>query len=99
MIRFDKRGMGLSDRGRAGTLEQRMEELAVIAVNFGARIAAAAGAGEVVVSSTVRDLVAGSGLTRVDRGEHSLKGVARTLATFGVARQAPRDAAGAKSTA
>jgi hypothetical protein len=41
----------------------------------GARVAAHAGAGEVLVSSTVRDLVAGSGLEFVDRGVHELKGV------------------------
>jgi len=46
-----------------------------IAVHIGARIAAMAGPDEVLVSSTVRDLVAGSGLQFVDRGTHSLKGV------------------------
>jgi pimeloyl-ACP methyl ester carboxylesterase len=46
-----------------------------IAVHVGARIAAMARAGEVLVSSTVRDLVAGSGLRFDDRGLHSLKGV------------------------
>ena len=46
-----------------------------ITVHVGARIAAAAGAGEVLVSSAVRDLVAGSGFSFVDRGSHQLKGV------------------------
>ena len=46
-----------------------------IAVHIGARIAALAGPSEVLVSSTVKDLVAGSGLRFVDRGEKSLKGV------------------------
>jgi class 3 adenylate cyclase len=46
-----------------------------IAVHIGARVAAAAGAGEVLVSSTVKDLVAGSGIGFVDRGTHVLKGV------------------------
>ena len=46
-----------------------------IAVHIGARIAALAGASEVLVSSTVKDLVAGSGLTFEDAGEHELKGV------------------------
>ena len=46
-----------------------------IAVHIGARVAALAGAGEVLVSSTVKDLVAGSGLEFADRGEHVLKGV------------------------
>jgi class 3 adenylate cyclase len=46
-----------------------------IAVHTGARVAALAGPGEVLVSSTVKDLVAGSGLRFEDRGEHALKGV------------------------
>jgi class 3 adenylate cyclase len=46
-----------------------------IAVHIGARIAALAGAGEVLVSATTRDLVAGSGLAFTDRGEHELKGL------------------------
>jgi class 3 adenylate cyclase len=46
-----------------------------IAVHIGARVAALAGADEVLVSSTVRDLVAGSGLVFEDAGEHELKGV------------------------
>ncbi len=46
-----------------------------IAVHLGARICAEASAGEVLVSSTVKDLVAGSGLRFGDRGRHQLKGV------------------------
>jgi class 3 adenylate cyclase/alpha-beta hydrolase superfamily lysophospholipase len=46
-----------------------------IAVHLGARVAAAADPGEVLVTSTVKDLVAGSGLEFADRGEHELKGV------------------------
>jgi class 3 adenylate cyclase/pimeloyl-ACP methyl ester carboxylesterase len=46
-----------------------------IAVNIGARVAAAAGAGEVLVTGTVKDLVAGSGFGFEDRGERELKGV------------------------
>jgi class 3 adenylate cyclase len=46
-----------------------------IAVHIGARVASLAGAGEVLVSRTVTDLVAGSGIDFEDRGEHSLKGV------------------------
>jgi pimeloyl-ACP methyl ester carboxylesterase/class 3 adenylate cyclase len=45
-----------------------------IAVHIGARVAGQAGSGEVLVSSTVKDLVVGSGLTFTDRGAHSLKG-------------------------
>jgi class 3 adenylate cyclase len=46
-----------------------------IAVHIGARMAAIAGPSEVLVSSTVKDPVAGSGLTFEDAGEHELKGV------------------------
>jgi class 3 adenylate cyclase len=46
-----------------------------IAVHIGARVAAQAGAGEVLVSRTVKDLVAGSGIEFDDRGTVSLKGV------------------------
>jgi class 3 adenylate cyclase len=46
-----------------------------IAVHIGARVGALAGPSEVLVSSTVKDLVAGSGLVFEDRGEHTLKGV------------------------
>jgi class 3 adenylate cyclase len=46
-----------------------------LAVHTGARVMALAGPSEVLVSSTVRDLVGGSGLTFEDRGMHELKGV------------------------
>ena len=46
-----------------------------LAVTIGARIAATAGASEVLVSRTVKDLTAGSGFAFEDRGEHELKGV------------------------
>ena len=46
-----------------------------LTVSIGARVASNAGPSEVLVSRTVKDLVAGSGLTFEDRGEHELKGV------------------------
>jgi class 3 adenylate cyclase len=49
--------------------------VAGIVVAAGARVAALAKPGEVLVSSTVKDLVAGSGLEFDERGEHELKGV------------------------
>jgi class 3 adenylate cyclase/pimeloyl-ACP methyl ester carboxylesterase len=58
-----------------GECEQRGEDLGGIAVHIGARVAGLAGPGEVLVSRTVKDLVAGSGLRFDDRGEHTLKGV------------------------
>jgi class 3 adenylate cyclase len=46
-----------------------------MAVNIGARVASLAGPSEILVSQTVKDLVAGSGLAFEDAGEHELKGV------------------------
>jgi class 3 adenylate cyclase len=51
------------------------DKLAGIAVHIGSRVAAVADGGEVLVSSTVRDLVAGSGIEFEDRGLHELKGL------------------------
>jgi class 3 adenylate cyclase len=56
-----------------------------IAVHIGARVASLAGAGEVLVSGTVRDLVAGSGIRFDDRGPHELKGVPGEWRLFSVA--------------
>ena len=58
-----------------GECERDGEKLAGLAVHIGARLAALAQPGEVLVSRTVKDLVAGSGIEFDDRGEHSLKGV------------------------
>ncbi len=58
-----------------GECERNGDDLAGIAVHTGARVMAAANAGEVLVSRVVRDLVAGSGLTFDDRGIHTLKGI------------------------
>jgi class 3 adenylate cyclase len=60
------------------------QKVAGIAVHVGARVAAAAGPGEVLVSGTVKDLVAGSGLEFEDRGEHELKGIAEPKRLFAV---------------
>jgi pimeloyl-ACP methyl ester carboxylesterase len=69
--------LGLEVRAgvHTGECEVMQGTLAGIAVHTGARVAAAAGAGEVLVSSTVLDLVAGSGIRFEDRGEHELKGI------------------------
>jgi class 3 adenylate cyclase len=58
-----------------GECEVLQDKIAGIAVNTGARVAGEAGPGEVLVSSTVRDLVAGSGIQFEDRGVFELKGV------------------------
>ena len=61
-------------------------KVAGIAVHTGARVASQASPGEVLVSSTVKDLVAGSGLAFEDRGPHELKGVPGEWRLFAVAR-------------
>jgi class 3 adenylate cyclase len=58
-----------------GEIELEGSDVSGIAVAIGARVSALAGPGEVFVSSTVKDLVAGSGLVFEDRGEHMLEGV------------------------
>jgi class 3 adenylate cyclase len=58
-----------------GEVELHDGDVAGMAVHVGARVAALAGPGEVLVSKTVKDLVLGSGLAFADRGEHELKGV------------------------
>jgi len=58
-----------------GEVELGREDIQGIAVHIGARVAAAADAGQVWTSSVVRDLVPGSGLIFEDRGTHRLKGV------------------------
>ena len=58
-----------------GEVETQGDKIGGLAVNVGARVAATAGPSEVVVSQTVKDLVAGSGLVFTARGAHELKGV------------------------
>ena len=60
-------------------------KLAGLAVAVGARISAEAGSGEVLVSGTVKDLVAGSGLEFSDRGRRALKGVPGQWPLYAVA--------------
>lgn len=76
-IREAVAGVGLAIRAglHAGECELIGNRVAGIAVHLGARILALAGPGEVLVSTTVKDLVVGSGLCFADRGAHTLKGV------------------------
>ena len=60
----------------AGECEEVGGQLVGIAVHIGSRLVGIARPGEVLVSSTVRDLVAGSGIGFDDRGEHTLRGIA-----------------------
>jgi pimeloyl-ACP methyl ester carboxylesterase/class 3 adenylate cyclase len=81
------RALGLEIRAglHTGECELMGDKLGGIAVHTGARVAAEAQASEVLVSSTVKDLVAGSGLTFLDRGVQSLKGIPGEWHLFAVA--------------
>jgi class 3 adenylate cyclase len=76
-VRDDLGELGLEVRSglHTGECERVGEKVAGIAVHIGARVAAVARPGEVLVSRTVKDLVAGSGIELDDRGEHELKGI------------------------
>ena len=76
-VRASLRRLGLVVRAgvHTGECEQVDGKLAGVAVVIGARISASADEGEILVSATVRDLVAGSGLEFEERGERELKGV------------------------
>jgi class 3 adenylate cyclase len=71
------RDIGLEVRAGVHTGECELidDKVGGIAVAIGARIASSAGPSEILISQTVKDLVAGSGLTFEDAGEHELKGV------------------------
>jgi class 3 adenylate cyclase len=70
-----------------GECEVRGDDIGGIAVHIGARVSALAGPSDVLVSSTLRDLVIGSGLEFEERGAHQLKGVPGEWRLFAVASQ------------
>jgi pimeloyl-ACP methyl ester carboxylesterase len=76
-IRDGARQLGLEVRVglHTGEVEIMGDDISGLAVHIGQRVCASAGSGEVLASRTVVDLVAGSGITFGDRGEHELKGV------------------------
>ncbi|MGH2403086.1 MAG: adenylate/guanylate cyclase domain-containing protein [bacterium] len=76
-IRDEVKGLGIHIRAglHTGEVETMGENVGGLAVHIGARVAALASPDEVLASSTVKDLVAGSGIRFVDRGAHPLKGV------------------------
>jgi class 3 adenylate cyclase len=86
-IRDAVRSLGIDVRAglHSGEVELRGDDVGGMAVHIGARVSALAGAGEVFVSSTVKDLVAGSGIDFEDRGEHDLKGVPGSWKIYAVA--------------
>jgi class 3 adenylate cyclase/dienelactone hydrolase len=83
----DVRTVGVEVRAglHTGECELAGEHVRGIAVHTGARVASLAGPGEVLVSSTVRDLVAGSGIEFAERGVHSLKGIPGEWRLYAVA--------------
>jgi class 3 adenylate cyclase len=85
-IRDSVRSLGVDLRAglHTGEIELRGDDVAGMAVHIGARVVALAGPGKVLVSSTVKDLVAGSGIDFEDRGEHELRGVPGTWRLFAV---------------
>jgi class 3 adenylate cyclase len=85
-IRKSVRDLGLDVRAglHTGELDARGNELSGIAVHIAQRVEASAAPGEVLVSRTVVDLVAGSGIEFEDRGEHELKGVPGNWRLFAV---------------
>jgi class 3 adenylate cyclase len=85
-VRENVQPLGLDVRAglHTGELERRGEDVGGIAVHIGARVAALAGAGEVLASSTVKDLVVGSGIEFESRGSHTLKGVPDEWRLFAV---------------
>ncbi len=85
-IRDDARRSGLDVRCglHAGEITRRPDSVAGIAVHIGARVSALAEPGEVLVTRTVRDVVAGSGIVFEERGEHELKGVPDQWALYAV---------------
>ncbi len=87
VIRDAVRALGIEVRAglHTGECEVRGDDIGGIAVHIGARVSALAGPNDVLVSSTLRDLVIGSGLEFEDRGTHQLKGVPGEWRLFAVA--------------
>ena len=79
-------GLGVRAGVHTGEVEVLGDDIAGIAVHIGARIGGMAAEGEVLVSGSVRDIVAGSGLSFADRGEHTLKGVPGTWRVYALER-------------
>ena len=86
-IRDAVQALGIEVRAglHTGECEVRGDDIGGIGVHIGARVSALAGPNDVLVSSTLRDLVIGSGLEFDDRGAHELKGVPGEWRLFAVA--------------
>jgi pimeloyl-ACP methyl ester carboxylesterase/class 3 adenylate cyclase len=79
-------GLDVRSGVHTGEVELHGDDLAGIAVHIGARVSALAAPGEVLATTTVRDLVVGSGIAFADRGEHELRGVPGCWSLVAVAR-------------
>jgi class 3 adenylate cyclase len=78
-------GIGVRAGIHTGEVELMGEDVGGMAVNIGARVGALGAEGEVLVSSTVKELVVGSGIEFEDRGTHTLKGAPDEWRLFAVA--------------
>jgi class 3 adenylate cyclase len=87
-VRDALRGIGLESRAglHTGECERVDGKLSGMAVHIGARVCALAATGQVLVTSTVKDLITGSGIQFEDRGTHTLKGVPGEWRLFGLGR-------------
>ncbi|MGZ4150687.1 MAG: adenylate/guanylate cyclase domain-containing protein, partial [Actinomycetota bacterium] len=91
-------GLAVADLGieiragvHVGEIEAIGEDVAGVTVHVAARVSALGGAGEVFVSSTVKDLIAGSGLAFEEAGQHALKGIPGEWTLFRLADQHATD--------
>ena len=80
--RLSKDGLQIRCGVHTGECERRGDDLGGIAVHIGARVGATARPGEVLVSSTVKELVAGSGIAFEERGPYALKGISESWNLF-----------------
>lgn len=85
-IRDALRGMGIEIRAglHTGEIEQRQADIGGLGVHIAARVMALAEPGKILVSRTVKDLVAGAGFGFIDAGTHPLKGVPETWQLFAI---------------
>lgn len=81
----ESQGLEVRSGAHTGEVEVGFEDISGLAVHLAARIMGEAGAGEILVSRTVRDLVVGSELRFADRGEHELKGIEEPWHLYSVA--------------
>jgi class 3 adenylate cyclase/pimeloyl-ACP methyl ester carboxylesterase len=94
----DEAGIAVRAGIHTGELEREAMNVTGLAVHIGARVGAAAEPGEVLVSRTVHDLVAGSDLTFASKGEHELKGIPGSWELFAVTHADERPVAGPLET-